>query len=156
MPAHRIYLTPPIGLPNLLCCNCHELIVAAAKVVYDSGDPDWFVYQHANGAESCPSSTVAEPFDDTDAYDALEPLYAAQLTEEGGTAAKSAQSARVQDAVDRLFNAERSRREFVAAGDRVSASAAATALRGVIEDLPLHDVRSLALSLFLRAAKAEA
>jgi hypothetical protein len=151
----RIYLAPPIAA-GLFCRNCNGPIVAAAKVVYDDGRASWFVFQHTDGAEGCPSLTSAEPFDDTDAYELTEALYAVRAAEEGGTSSRSPQSVRVDEALERLFNAERSRREFAAAGDHVSASAAMSAMRGVIEDLPLHDVRSLALRLFVRAAKADA
>lgn len=156
MTAHRIHITPPIGIDGLNCRNCGLPIFGAAKVVYGDGQPDWFVYQHASGAESCPSSSVAEPVDADEAHAMIDGLFAIQAAEPGGTSTRSAQSARVGDAIIRLFNAERARKEFAAAGDMASASAAMNAMRGVIEDLPLHDVRSLALRLFIRAARADA
>jgi hypothetical protein len=105
---------------------------------------------------SCPGADPAEPFDETDANGLIEPMFAAQAAGEGGTSTRSPQSVRVDGALERLFNAEQARKEFMAAGDRTSASAAMSAMRGVIEDLPLHDVRSLAMKLFVRAAKADA
>jgi hypothetical protein len=152
MTARRIYLTPPITA-DIACRNCDTPITVAAKVVHDDGQPSWFVFEHA-AAVPCPGPAPVEPFDGSDANGLIEPLFAAQAAREGGTSDRSPQSARVDEALERLFNAERSRKEFAEAGDHVSASAAMNAMRGVIEDLPLHDVRSLALRLFVRAVKA--
>lgn len=153
--ARRVYLDPPIAA-DVFCRNCDGPLFAAAKVVYSEGDnPGWFVFQHASGAESCPPLTTAEPFDDTDAYELVEALFVAQEAD-GGVHARSAQRDRVDAAYDRLMGADQARREFLAAGDRTSAGNAAGALRDIIGDLPLHDLRSLATKLLLQVIKGGA
>lgn len=154
MTVRRIYLTPPIAA-DIFCRNCDTPIDVAAKVVYDDGQPSWFVFGHTTSV-TCPGVVAGEPFDETDANGLIEPLFVAQAAREGGTSDRSPQSVRVEEAVDRLFNAYNARKKFAKAGDMIAANEAAQAVRGVIEDLPLHDVRSLALTLFMRAVKAGA
>src|SRR5258707_14443887 len=139
MTATRIQITPPIGRDGFNCRNYGHPIFAFAKVVYDGGRTPWFVYQHGNGELRCPSATVAEPFDEVQAHFMVEARFVEQATPEGAEKVRSAQSVRVDAARDRLYATERARLEFVAAGDRGSAGEAAGAIRGVIEDLPMHD-----------------
>lgn len=152
MTTARVYLDPPIAA-GIYCRNCDRPIVAAAKVVPTDGRSSWFVFQHEDGAEGCPSPTTAEPFDETDAHELVEALFLEQ-TADGGVRARSAQRDRVDAAYDRLMGADRARREFLAADDRTSAGHAAGALRDIIGDLPLHDLRSLATKLLLQVINA--
>jgi hypothetical protein len=149
----RVYLDPPIAA-DIYCRNCDRPIVAAAKVVPGDGRAGWFVFQHTDGAVSCPSPATAEPFNEVDAYGLVEALYAEQAAD-GGVRARSAQRDRVDGAYDRLMGADKARRESLAAGDRTSAGHAAGALRDIIGDLPMHDLRSLATKLLLQVINAE-
>lgn len=148
MTVKRIPIDPPIGRSNFDCRHCGTPIYAVAHVTYDDGQPDWFVYRHASDAEWCPSKTTAEPYDEAQAHTMVSAKLAVRAAD-GAAAARSAQSARVTAALRRLHVIEIARREHAEAGDRVKASAAAGALRGLVEDLPIHDLRSLTLRLFL-------
>lgn len=150
----RVQITPPIGRDGFNCRNCGNPIFAFAKVVYDDDRAPWFVYEHGNGEQRCTSPTVAEPFDEDQAHVMVEARFAAQSTPEGAEKTRSAQATRVATVLDRLHATRQANREYVAAGDKNLASASANELRGLIEDLPMHDLRSLALRLFL-AAKDE-
>lgn len=155
MSVRRIPIDPPVGRDGFTCRWCGTPIFAVAKVTYDDGQPDWFAYQHGSGEQRCPSKTIAEPHDEVQAHTLVEAVFAVQVTPEGAVAAKSAQAVRVDTARNRLYATEKARREFVAAGDRKAASKAAGAIRGVIEDLSIHDLRSLTITLFLASIRAE-
>lgn len=155
MTVTRVQISPPIGRDGFNCRNCGGPIYAVAKVIYSDGRASWFAFQHGDGKEACPSLTIAEPFDAAQANYMVEVRLAEQAAPEAGEKIRSEQACRVTAALDLLRATERTRRAAAAAGDRVQASALAGALRGLIEDLPVHDLRSLTLRLFLASVAVE-